>query len=126
MQLFAATDSEKDIELNTIRQQLKNSDSSLSSSQVDDILGEDSDYDYGRQISAEFIDRLGFKDTPQALLNGVPLQQSTLNSDDFEETILTEIMQQTMALQKAVYRGDLTDREDVVDYLMQQPHIMPR
>lgn len=112
--------------MTTIQEQLKKSKSDLTVTEVDDILGEDSDYDYGRQISAEFIERLGFDTTPQALLNGVPLQQSLLNSDDFEETILTEIMQQTPTLQKAVYRGELSDREDVVDYLMNLPHIMPR
>lgn len=105
---------------------MKKSKSDLSTSQIEDIIGEDSDYDYGRQISAEFIERLGFESTPQALINGVPLQQTFLNSDDFEETVLTEIMQQTPIMQKAVYRGDLSDRDDIVDYLMNQPHIMPR
>lgn len=112
--------------MKTIQEQLKKSKSDLTATQIDDILGEDSDYDYGRQISAEFIERLGFDTTPQALLNGVPLQQSLLNSDDFEETILTEIMQQTPTLQKAVYRGEISDHDDIVDYLMNLPHIMPR
>lgn len=112
--------------MKTIREQLQKSKSELTAAQVDDILGEDSDYDYGRQISAEFVERLGFDKTPQALLNGVPLQQSLLNSDDFEETILTEIMHQTPILQKAVYRGDVSDHDDIVDYLMNMPHIMPR
>lgn len=126
LQLFAATDLDKDVSLKTIKSQLKKSHSDLSDTQIEDILGEDSDYDYGRQISSEFIERLGFKSTPQALMNGIPLQQSLLNTDDFEETILTEIMQQTHSLQKAVYNGDLTDRQDVIDYLMNLPHIMPR
>lgn len=100
--------------------------SSLTPDQIDDILGEDSDFDYGRQVAADFVERLGFRSTPQALMNGVPLSQSQLNADDFEETILTEIMQQTHNLQKSVFNGDLTDSQDVTDYLMNQPHIMPR
>lgn len=94
--------------------------------QIEDIIGEDSDYDYGRQIAGEFLERLGVETTPQVLMNGVPLQQVLLNTDEFEETILTEIIQQTHALQKAVYNGDLSDRQDVMDYLMTLPHIMPR
>lgn len=49
-----------------------------------------------------------------------------MNIDDFEETILTEIMQQTPSIQKAVYKGELTDSDNVLDYLMNMPHIMPR
>lgn len=125
--VFASTSTDKDVQMKTIHAQLKKSYSSLSSSQIDDILGEDSDFDYGRQVSSEFLDRLGFTATsPQALMNGVPLQQSLLNSDDFEETILTEIMQQTPNIQKAVYKGELTDSDNVIDYLMNMPHIMPR
>lgn len=93
---------------------------------MDDILGEDSDYDYGRQVAGEFIERLGFTSSPQALLNGVPLPQNTLNNEDFEETLLTEIMQQTPNIQKAVYKGELSDSDVVVDYLMNLPHVMPR
>lgn len=125
-QVFAATDADKDVSLKTIRSQLKKSDTELTMEQIDDILGEDSDYDYGRQIAGEFLERLGVETTPQVLMNGVPLQQVLLNTDEFEETILTEILQQTHALQKAVYNGDLSDRQDVLDYLMTLPHIMPR
>lgn len=99
---------------------------SLTVQQIDDILGEDSDFDYGRQVSTEFLDRVGFKTAPQALINGAPLQQSVLNADDFEESILTEIMQQTPSIQKAVYKGEITDADNVLDYLMGMPHIMPR
>lgn len=125
-QIFAVTDADEDVSLKTIRSQLQKTLSSLKPDEIDDILGEDSDFDYGRQVTADFVERLGFKTTPQALMNGVPLSQSQLNADDFEETILTEIMQQTHTLQKAVFNGDLTDRQDVIDYLMSQPHIMPR
>lgn len=98
----------------------------MSASSAAEILGEDSDFDYGAKLALEFIDRLGFKDSPQGLVNGVPMQTSSLNTDDFEETIFTEVMSQTSSLQKSVYKGDLTDAENLIDYLMNQAHVMPR
>jgi UDP-glucose:glycoprotein glucosyltransferase len=59
-------------------------------------------------------------------MNGIPLTEEDLDLDHFEEGVLTEIMQQTSRLQKAVFRGDLSDHEDIMDYLMGQPHVMPR
>ncbi|XP_055550572.1 UDP-glucose:glycoprotein glucosyltransferase [Wyeomyia smithii] len=123
--LFASTP-KRDIKVEDLRKQLRKSFAKLKLDEIDEIIGEDSDFDYGRQLSKEFVARLGLKSIPQALLNGVLLPQSTLNSDDFEETILTEIMQQTPTIQKAVYKGDLNDGEPVIDFLMKQPHVMPR
>lgn len=60
------------------------------------------------------------------LLNGIPLPEKSLNAEEFEEAVLTEIMTQTPALQKAIYKGELTDSENVVDYIMNQPNVMPR
>lgn len=124
-QLFSTTQ-KRQIKHEDVRKQLKKSFSKLKMEEIDEVIGEDSDFDYGRQLSQEFVGRLGLKATPQALLNGVLLPQNTLNSDDFEETILTEIMQQTPTIQKAVYKGDLNDGEPVIDFLMKQPHVMPR
>lgn len=91
-----------------------------------EIIDEDSDYDFGRQLAADFISRTGLKTTPQGLLNGVPLPNSQLNVDDFEELILNQVMSQTSTFQKAVFHGKLTDKDDVVDYIMAQPNVMPR
>ncbi|RZC41026.1 UDP-glucose:glycoprotein glucosyltransferase, partial [Asbolus verrucosus] len=91
-----------------------------------DVLGEDSDYDFGRQLAIDFIQRTGQRVLPQALLNGIPLPSSSLNVDDFEEAVLQEVMSQTSSLQKAVYRGKLSDGDDVLEYLMNQPNVMPR
>lgn len=91
-----------------------------------DILGEDSDYDFGRQLSIDFIQRTGQRVMPQALLNGIPLPSNQLIADEFEEVVLQEIMSQTATIQKAVYRGKVTDGDDIVDYLMNQPNVMPR
>lgn len=121
-----ATDKKSDSTLEIVEKVFKKSNSKLSSDEVDDILGEDSDFDFGRKLSSEFIERLGVEKSPQGLLNGVLLSDKSLNKEDFEELIITEIMQQTPTLQKAVYKGDLSDSENVVDYLMQQPHVMSR
>lgn len=89
-------------------------------------LGEDSDYDFGRQLSSDFVQRTGLHTFPQVLMNGVPLPQSQVNADDFEEAILQEVMSQTPKFQKAVYQGKLSDSDDVIDYIMNQPNVMPR
>lgn len=40
--------------------------------------------------------------------------------------MLTEIMAQTPTFQKAVYRGELVDNDDVLDFIMNRPNVMPR
>ena len=32
---------------------------------VDEVFGEDSEFDVGRQLAADFLQRSGFKETPQ-------------------------------------------------------------
>lgn len=91
-----------------------------------EVLGEDSDYDFGRQLALDFIERTGQKVLPQALINGIPLPSTQLTVDEFEEAVLQEVMSHTTTLQKAVYRGKLANEDDVVDYLMSQPNVMPR
>ncbi|KAK2578584.1 hypothetical protein KPH14_012016 [Odynerus spinipes] len=90
------------------------------------ILGEESEYDVGRHLASDFVKRSGFKKFPQALLNGVPLSPTRLNSESFEEAVLYTIVSQTPTLQKAVYRGEVTEGDDVVDFIMNQPNVMPR
>ncbi|XP_077554205.1 UDP-glucose-glycoprotein glucosyltransferase isoform X3 [Haemaphysalis longicornis] len=90
------------------------------------IFGEDSDYDTGRKLAWEFVNKTGLATAPQVLMNGVLLKQSHLNADMFEEGVLTEIMKQTPSIQKSIYKGDLNDSQDVLDFLMDQPNIMPR
>lgn len=121
MQLLSST-KEKTLSLEGIKEYLK-------SNYADDyyeIIDEDSDYDFGRQLSADFITRTGLKSTPQALLNGIPLPSSQLTIDDFEELILHQVMSQTSSFQKAVFHGKLSDKDDVVDHIMSQPNVMPR
>lgn len=93
---------------------------------LDLIFGKDSDYDTGRKLTWDFINRTGIGNPPQVLLNGVLLKQTQLTADLFEEAILTEIMKQTPPLQKSVYKGELTDSHNILDYLMEQKNVMPR
>lgn len=118
--------SSEDIKLKTIRSHFKESHSELTADQVDDILGEDSDYDYGRQLASEFVERLGFAKSPQALMNGVPIEETLLNERQFEEAVLSEMLMKTMSFQRAVSVGQLDDDMEAIDYIMNQPHVMPR
>lgn len=122
-EVYATIKTERDVEVEDVKKRLQ----SLSyGADILDILGPDSDYNTGRQLAAEFISRSGLRSIPQALLNGVPLPQKTLNKDDFEEAMLTEIMSQTPVFQKAVYRRELTDSDDVLNFIMNRPNVMPR
>lgn len=59
-------------------------------------------------------------------MNGIPLPQNQITTEDFEEAVLQEVMSQTPKFQKAVYRGKLSDSDDVIDFTMNQPNVMPR
>ncbi|XP_063697044.1 UDP-glucose:glycoprotein glucosyltransferase [Culicoides brevitarsis] len=124
--IFSSLMPNAEVSMKSIENQMTKTFPKINYDLVKDILGEDSDYDYGRQLTKEFIARLGTNILPQVLLNGVLLPQSSLNINDFEEAVLTEIMQQTPNIQKAVYRGELDDTMVVIDYLMSQSHVMPR
>lgn len=124
--VFAFHSSDEDISLAAIRKHFEKSAKELNADQLDEVLGEDSDYDYGRQLAFEFVDRLGFDKSPQALMNGVPLEETLLNERKFEEAILSEVLMATVPFQKAVFNGLLTDDMDVIDYIMNQPNVMPR
>ena len=50
------------------------------------------------------MSKSGLSDFPQVLMNGKPLQKSDLNQDNFEEGVITEIMQATPDLQQNVYQ----------------------
>lgn len=112
--------------MKTIQKHFKESRNELNADQVDDILGEDSDYDYGRQLASEFVDKLGFVKSPQALMNGIPLDDSLLNEKHFEEAVLSDMLMKTMAFQRAVSQGQLDDETEAIDYVMNQPNVMPR
>ncbi|VVC24565.1 Nucleotide-diphospho-sugar transferases,Glycosyl transferase, family 8,UDP-glucose:Glycoprotein [Cinara cedri] len=93
---------------------------------INEIFGEESDYDTARILAEEYVSKIGFRKLPQVLLNGVPLKEKSLVEEDFEEAVLVELVTQTQTLQKAVYKRDLTDADNVVDWIMTRPNVMPR
>ncbi|XP_074593457.1 UDP-glucose-glycoprotein glucosyltransferase isoform X2 [Brevipalpus obovatus] len=90
------------------------------------VFGNDSTYDTGRLLAWDYLHRTGLNKPMKSLLNGVVLKDSHLNSELFEDAVLTEIMRQTPTIQKAIYRGELSDSNDVLDWLMSQKTVMPR
>lgn len=75
---------------------------------LDDIFGVDSDYDEGRKLSMHYFNKIGLKKLPQVLLNGYPLADGELDSDTFEDAVLSKIMNLTPDIQMAIYRVFLT------------------
>lgn len=63
---------------------------------------------------------------PQALLNGYPLAAAELEDDSFEDAVITKIMHLTQDIQMAVYKGELQDSMNLLDWLMDREEIMPR
>lgn len=49
-----------------------------------------------------------------------------MNAELFEDAVLNEIMKQTPLIQKSVYKGELTDSMNVLDFLMNQKQVIPR
>ncbi|CAB3237406.1 unnamed protein product [Arctia plantaginis] len=127
-QLLHPTQGEK-LTIELVKKQL-NKYTSFNSN-LDDIVSEDSEYNFGRQLSAEFVAKLGTNNYPQVLVNGVPLVEEgatsvTSSVELLEEALVTSLSRHTGRLQRAVFRGEVSDTEDAVDYLMKQSHIMPR
>ena len=121
---YAMSKGNKDLESEDIVSHFK---SKLKKDDVDDVFGVDSAYDTGRQLAWDFIERTGLgSQLPKALLNGVLLKDSHLSSDYFEDAVLTEIMKQTPPIQKAIYKSELNEDEDILDWLMNKNTVMPR
>ena len=118
-------DDSVDVELKDVKETFM--DSYGADVKLEDVFGEDSEYDVGRTLSADFISRSGLgSELPQVLMNGVPMEQKYLTAEDFEESLLTALMKETQALQRSVYKNELTDSMDTVDFLMKRENIMPR
>lgn len=71
------------------------------------------------QAGVEFLVKSALKSTPKVLLNGVPLDDNGLTADKIEETIITAIMKATPKLQRAILAGELTDADNVGEWIMQ-------
>ncbi|CAG05920.1 unnamed protein product, partial [Tetraodon nigroviridis] len=90
------------------------------------ILGVDSEYDDQRRDGALFYKKSGLGALPVALFNGVALSSDEMDPDELEAIILQRIMDTTTTFQRAVFTGQLTEGVNVVDYLMEQPNVVPR
>ena len=87
-------DDSESVELKDVRETFM--DSYGADVKMDEVFGEDSEYDVGRSLSADFISRSGLgAELPQVLLNGVPMEQKYLTGEDFEEQLLTALMKET-------------------------------
>ncbi|XP_022095271.1 UDP-glucose:glycoprotein glucosyltransferase 1-like isoform X2 [Acanthaster planci] len=93
---------------------------------LDEILGPGTEYDDRRQDGKAYFERTGLGSLPQVMMNGVPFTSKQLQPDEFEESVVTAILMATPDLQRAVYRGKINDRTNLMDYLMAQPNVMPR
>ena len=120
-----AEDDSEEVDLKDVRETFM--DSYGADVKLEEVFGEESEYDVGRSLSADFLSRSGLgAELPQVLMNGVPMEQKYLTGEDFEEQLLTALMKETQTLQRAVYKNELTDSMDTVDYLMKRENIMPR
>jgi len=122
--VYSKGEEDEDVTVTDVRETFM--DSYGADVKMDDVFGEDSEFDFGRSLSEDFISRTGLGSLPQVLMNGVPFQQKHLNTEDFEEQLLTSIMAETQVLQRAVYKNQLTDKVEMLDYLMDRENIMPR
>ncbi|RVE50987.1 hypothetical protein evm_004396 [Chilo suppressalis] len=120
---------EEVLTIDLVKKQLKKY--SGSNADLDDIISDDSEYNFGFQLAEEFVSKIGSNKYPQVLINGVPLTEegsSTVTSsvEVLEEALVGALARHTARLQRAVFRGELSDTDDALNYLMKQPHIMPR
>ncbi|XP_037075354.1 LOW QUALITY PROTEIN: UDP-glucose:glycoprotein glucosyltransferase 1-like [Pollicipes pollicipes] len=100
---------------------------------VADVLGEMSDYDAGRTLARDYVTRLGAGRRRRyggvcvrVLFNGAPLPVRSISADTVEEAALQELMKALHQFTKAVYRQELTDGDDVAEWIVSQPNVMPR
>ncbi|KAL2081652.1 hypothetical protein ACEWY4_023505 [Coilia grayii] len=90
------------------------------------ILGVDSAYDEKRRAGGVFYKKTGLGSLPVGLFNGVPLKDEEMDPEELETVLLQRIMDTTNFFQRAVFMGQLSEGVDVVDFLMEQPNVVPR
>jgi UDP-glucose:glycoprotein glucosyltransferase len=74
----------------------------------------------------EYYNKVGLKALPQVFVNGFPLGENEIEADAFEESVITKVMTLTQDIQMAVYRGQLHESMNLLDWLMNKDNIMPR
>ncbi|XP_043348523.1 UDP-glucose:glycoprotein glucosyltransferase 1 isoform X5 [Dermochelys coriacea] len=94
--------------------------------EVNSILGIDSVYDQNRKEGRGYYEQTGVGPLPIVLFNGMPFQKEQLDPDDLETITMQKILETTSLFQRAVYLGELSSDQDVVEYTMNQPNVVPR
>ncbi|KAF4089528.1 hypothetical protein AMELA_G00068190 [Ameiurus melas] len=94
--------------------------------EISSILGADSVYDSNRKEGKAYHEQTGVGPLPVVLYNGMPLQREQLDPDELETTVMHKILDTTSFFQRAVYLGELSSDHDVVEYIMNQPNVVPR
>ncbi|KAH0623877.1 hypothetical protein JD844_007062 [Phrynosoma platyrhinos] len=94
--------------------------------EVSSILGVDSAYDQNRKEGRGYYEQTGVGPLPIVLFNGMPVQKEQLDPDDLETVTMHKILETTSIFQRAVYLGELSNDQDVVEYIMNQPNVVPR
>ncbi|XP_039203086.1 UDP-glucose:glycoprotein glucosyltransferase 1 isoform X1 [Crotalus tigris] len=94
--------------------------------EVNSILGIDSAYDQNRKEGYSYYEQTGVGPLPIVLFNGMPFQKEQLDPDELETVTMHKILETTSYFQRAVYLGELSNDQDVVEYIMSQPNVVPR
>ncbi|XP_015248212.1 PREDICTED: UDP-glucose:glycoprotein glucosyltransferase 1 isoform X2 [Cyprinodon variegatus] len=94
--------------------------------EVSSVLGADSSYDNNRKEGKAYYEQTGVGPLPVVMYNGIPYQRDQLDPDELETTTMQKILETTSFYQRAVYLGELATDHDVVDFIMNQPNVVPR
>uniref|UniRef100_A0AAY4APQ1 UDP-glucose ceramide glucosyltransferase-like 1 n=1 Tax=Denticeps clupeoides TaxID=299321 RepID=A0AAY4APQ1_9TELE len=94
--------------------------------EVSSILGPDSAYDKNRKEGKGYHKQTGVGPLPVVLYNGMPYQKEQLDADELETVTMHKILDTTPFFQKAVYLGELASDHSIVDFIMNQPNVVPR
>ncbi|KAM4625190.1 UDP-glucose:glycoprotein glucosyltransferase 1 [Polymixia lowei] len=94
--------------------------------EVSSILGADSSYDNNRKEGRGYYEQTGVGPLPVVMYNGMPFQREQLDPDELETVTMHKILETTSFYQRAVYLGELATDHDVVDFIMNQPNVVPR
>ncbi|XP_062039182.1 UDP-glucose:glycoprotein glucosyltransferase 1 isoform X1 [Lepus europaeus] len=94
--------------------------------EVNSILGIDSAYDQSRKEARGYYEQTGVGPLPVVLFNGMPFEREQLDPDELETITMHKILETTNFFQRAVYLGELSHDQDVVEYIMNQPNVVPR
>ncbi|XP_051873658.1 UDP-glucose:glycoprotein glucosyltransferase 1 isoform X2 [Pristis pectinata] len=110
----------------TIEHIISTLEKDFSNVEVTSILGSDSAYDRNRKEGKDYFKQTGLGPLPIGLYNGMPYLRDQLDPDELETVMMHKILDNTAYFQKVVYLGELNNDQDVVDFIMNQPTIVPR